>query len=194
MYHPRLIFAGKEAILMSDVLLLNFTYEPLAVIGIRRAVRLLFTRKAEVVSAEVGELRSPSVAFPLPSIVRLLFSVTRRRKRLALTKKNVLLRDGYVCAYCGVRCAPNAATVDHVVPKSRGGASAWANLVACCMECNARKGDRTPDEARMPLRVRPREPRSIPWIVVRRHTLPDEWWKYLFLYSVGVQERPVRHG
>ncbi|HTW82936.1 MAG TPA: HNH endonuclease [Candidatus Sulfotelmatobacter sp.] len=179
---------------MSDVLLLNFTYEPLAVIGVRRAVRLVFTRKAEVVFAGEDELRSPTVAFPLPSIVRLLFSVARRRRRLALTKMNVLLRDDYRCGYCGVRCGAGSASVDHVVPKSRGGRSAWDNLVTCCLACNGRKGDRTPDEARMPLRRIPREPRSIPWIVVRRHTLPDEWWKYLFLYSVDVVERPVRHG
>jgi 5-methylcytosine-specific restriction endonuclease McrA len=176
---------------MSDVLLLNFTYEPLAVIGIPRAVRLLFTRKAEIVSAGVGELRSTSVAYPLPSVVRLLFYVARRRKRLALTKKNVLLRDEHACGYCARR---GADTVDHVVPKSRGGASTWTNLVAACGPCNARKGDRTPAEAGMTLRRVPREPRSIPWVVVRRHTLPDEWWKYLFLYSVDIEDRVVCDG
>jgi len=176
------------------VLLLNFTYEPLAVIGIPRAVRLLFTRKAEIVVAGAGELRSTSVAYPLPSILRLLFYVARRRKRVALTKKNVLLRDDCVCAYCGVRETASAMTVDHVVPKARGGASTWTNLVAACGPCNARKGDRTPVEAGMTLRRVPREPRSIPWVVVRRHTLPDEWWKYLFLYSVDIEERVTCDG
>ena len=173
---------------MSDVLLLNFTYEPLGVVDVARAVRLLFAGKAEIVHGAGREIRSTSVAFPLPSILRMLYYIRRARKRVALTKKNVLLRDGYTCAYCGTR-GDRAMTVDHVVPRARGGRSAWDNLVACCSTCNARKRDRTPDEARMPLRLRPREPKFIPWIVVRRHTAPDEWVKYLALYSVGIEER-----
>jgi 5-methylcytosine-specific restriction endonuclease McrA len=176
---------------MSDCLLLNFTYEPLGVVDVARAVRLLFARKVEVVHAGAGKIRSVTAAFPLPSIVRLLYYVARRRKKVALTKKNVLLRDDYVCGYCATR-GGSTMTVDHVVPRSRGGRSAWENLVACCAGCNARKRDRTPDEARMPLRRVPREPRFIPWIVVRRHTAPDEWGKYLALYSVGIEERVRR--
>ena len=174
---------------MTECLLLNFTYEPLGVVDVARAVRLLFARKVEVVHA-AGDVRSVAAAFPLPSVVRLLYYVARRRKTVALTKKNVLLRDGYACGYCGVTGGASM-TVDHVVPRSRGGASAWDNLVACCAACNARKRDRTPEEARMPLRRRPRAPRFIPWIVVRRHTAPDEWVKYLSLYSVGIEERPA---
>jgi 5-methylcytosine-specific restriction endonuclease McrA len=173
---------------MSDVLLLNFSYEPLAVVDLQRAVRLLFARKAEVVHASDREIRSAALTFPLPSVLRMLYYIRRTRKRVALTKKNVLLRDGYVCAYCGDRAGRDM-TVDHVVPSSRGGSSTWENLVACCTTCNARKRDRTPDEARMPLKRRPREPNFIPWIVVRRHTAPDEWVKYLALYSVGIEER-----
>ncbi|MDB5093163.1 MAG: endonuclease [Candidatus Eremiobacteraeota bacterium] len=173
---------------MSDILLLNFTYEPLGIVDLQRAVRLLFARKAEVVHAHGREVRSATFAFPMPSVVRMLYYIRRTRKRVALTKKNVLLRDGYVCAYCGDRGSRDM-TVDHVVPSSRGGRSTWENLVACCATCNARKRDRTPDEARMPLRRTPREPKFIPWIVVRRHTAPDEWVKYLALYSVGIEER-----
>jgi 5-methylcytosine-specific restriction endonuclease McrA len=172
---------------MSDILLLNFTYEPLGIVDLQRAVRLLFARKAEVVHAHGREVRSATFAFPMPSVVRMLYYIRRTRKRVALTKKNVLLRDGYVCAYCGDRGSRDM-TVDHVVPSSRGGRSTWENLVACCATCNARKRDRTPDDARMPLRIRPREPRFIPWVVVRRHTAPDEWGKYLALYSVGIED------
>jgi 5-methylcytosine-specific restriction endonuclease McrA len=176
---------------MSPVLLLNFTYEPLGVVDVARAVRLLFARKVEIVHAGAGEIRSVAAAFPLPSIVRLLYYVARRRKTVALTKKNVLLRDDYVCGYCGNRGGPSM-TVDHVVPRSRGGRSAWENLVACCTDCNSRKRDRTPQEARMPLKRKPREPRFIPFIVVRRNTAPEEWTKYLSLYSVGIEERASR--
>jgi len=173
---------------VSDVLLLNFTYEPLGVLDVARAVRLLFARKVEVVHRGARELQTTSTAFPLPSVVRMLYYVRRARKRVALTKKNVLLRDDHTCAYCVTRFLRDM-TVDHVVPRSRGGRSTWDNLVACCSTCNARKRDRTPDEARMPLRRAPREPRFIPWVVVRRNTAPDEWVKYLALYSVGVEER-----
>ncbi|MBV8579339.1 MAG: HNH endonuclease [Candidatus Eremiobacteraeota bacterium] len=173
---------------MSDVLLLNFTYEPLGIVDLARAVRMLFARKVEIVHRGDREIRTTSVAFPLPSVVRLLYFVKRHRKKVALTKKNVLLRDKYTCAYCGTHSGREM-TVDHVIPRSRGGRSVWENLVASCSTCNARKGDRTPDEARMPLRRVPREPRFIPWVVVRRHTAPDEWVKYLALYSVGIEER-----
>ncbi len=170
---------------------MNFTYEPLGVVDVARAVRLLFARKVEVVHVGAGEVRSTSMAFPLPSVVRLLYYVARRRKQVALTKKNVLLRDDYTCAYCAAD-GGREMTVDHVVPRSRGGRSAWDNLVACCSDCNARKRDRTPAEARMPLLRKPREPRYIPWVVVRRNTAPDEWGKYLALYSVGIEERVER--
>ncbi|HEX3467136.1 MAG TPA: HNH endonuclease [Candidatus Elarobacter sp.] len=173
----------------SSVLLLNSTYEPLGVVRLERAVRLLFQRKAEVVADDGRLVRSPTFAFPLPSIVRLLYYVARRRKKVALTKKNVLLRDDYRCTYCSARGNAGDMTVDHVVPRSRGGSSTWENLVACCTTCNGRKRDRTPDEARMPLRRLPREPHFIPWIVVRRHTLPGEWIKYLTLYGVSIEER-----
>ena len=173
---------------MGDVLVLNFTYEPLGVVDVARAVRLLFARKVEVVHRGERHVHTVSMAFPLPSVVRMLYYVRRARKRVALTKKNVLLRDDYTCAYCVTR-GNREMTVDHVVPRSRGGRSVWENLVACCTACNARKRDRTPDEARMPLRRKPREPRFIPWVVVRRNTAPDEWVKYLALYSVGIEER-----
>ena len=174
---------------MNDsVLLLNSTYEPLGIVDLARAVRLLFARKVEVLHRGDRDVRTTSIAFPLPSVLRMLYYVRRARKRVALTKKNVLLRDDYACAYCLTRGGHDM-TVDHVVPRSRGGSSAWENLVACCSTCNARKRDRTPAEARMPLRRTPREPRAIPWLVVRRNTAHDEWGKYLALYNVSIEER-----
>lgn len=173
---------------MSDVLLLNFSYEPLGTVSLQRAVRMLFARKAEVLHDSGREIRSQKLSFPLPSVLRLLYYVAHRRRSVSLTKKNVLLRDDYKCAYCA---APggSAMTVDHVVPKSRGGSSAWENLVACCSPCNSRKRDRTPEEARMPLRRKPHVPRRIPWVVVRRNTASAEWSKYLTLYNVSIEER-----
>ncbi len=173
---------------MQPVLVLNFTYEALGIVDLKRAVRLVFAGKAEIVHAGARELHSSRIVFRMPSIVRMLYYIRRRRPRVPLTKKNVLLRDDYRCAYCGER-GDRSMTVDHVIPKSRGGASAFENLVACCSACNGRKRDRTPEEARMPLRIRPREPQHIPYVIIERHTAPDEWAKYLSLYDVRIEER-----
>jgi 5-methylcytosine-specific restriction endonuclease McrA len=173
---------------MTDCLLLNFSYEPLGVVSLRRAVRLLFCGKAELVHGTGNSWHSEKAAFPLPSVVRLLYYVMRKRKHVPLTKKNVLLRDQYRCGYCLQRSSASM-SVDHVIPKSRGGTSEWMNLVACCTPCNSRKFDRSPAEAGMPLRVKLRVPQFIPWVVVRKHTMPGEWGKYLSLYGVAIEER-----
>jgi 5-methylcytosine-specific restriction endonuclease McrA len=174
---------------MTEVLILNSTYEPLNVVALKRAIRLLLAGKAEIVhQSGVREVHAEVVAFPMPSVMRMLYYIANRRKTVPMTKKNILLRDDYRCGYCRRKGGPEM-TVDHVTPKSRGGTSSWMNLVACCSPCNSRKRDRTPAEAGMPLKVTPRKPKVIPWIVVRRNTLPDEWGKYLSLYSVGIEER-----
>lgn len=172
---------------MSQVFVLNFSYEPLSVVSLQRAVRLLFARKAEIVSRRDRTIASPSYEMALPSIIRMLYYIKRPRARVGLTKKNVLLRDDHVCQYCGIRGAEM--NVDHVIPKSRGGPSSFENLVCSCVPCNSRKRDRTPAEAGMHLRRKPYEPRYIPWITVKRNTLESEWSKYLFLYDVNIEER-----
>ena len=172
---------------MSDVLVLNFTYEALNIVNVRRAVRLLFAGKAEVLHAGVAVLRAEKVAFPLPYVIRMLYYIGKRRRKVALTKKNVLLRDRYVCAYCGER----GETVDHVRPRTAGGPSTWENLVCACTRCNGRKRDRSPEQAQMKLRVKPREPQYIPFVVVRRHTAANECGKYLGLYNVSIEDRPA---
>lgn len=172
---------------MSEVFVLNFSYEPLSIVSLQRAVRLLFAGKAEIVTRRDRTIASPTYEMPLPSIIRMLYYIKRPRARVGLTKKNVLLRDNHTCQYCGVRSGEM--NVDHVIPKSRGGKSDWLNLVCSCVRCNTRKNNRTPYEAGMQLRRKPYEPRYIPWIRVKRNTLPSEWGKYLFLYNVSIEER-----
>jgi 5-methylcytosine-specific restriction endonuclease McrA len=118
----------------------------------------------------------------------MLYYIRRPMQRVALTKKNVLIRDEHACQYCGTR-GERLMTVDHIVPKSRGGDSTWENLVCACMRCNNRKNNRTPHEANMSLQRKPRQPKYIPWIQIKRNTLPDEWGKFLFLYNVSIDER-----
>lgn len=185
---------------MTDALLLNFSYEPLGLVTIKRAVALLYAGKAEIVHGGDRELHSGRnqrtgevLAIALPSVLRLLYYVTRRKRGVSLTKKNVLLRDDYRCAYCNQQGGDDM-TVDHVHPRSRGGRSVWTNLVGCCGPCNTRKNNRTPEEAGMQLRHRPYVPRRIPFVVVRRHTVPTEWGKYLTLYGIGIEERPIDAG
>ena len=173
-----------------NVLVLNSSFEPLNVTLWQRAVDLIFSGKAEAIHNTSRRLRSAGgLEIALPSVIRMLYFVRRRPKRVALTKKNVLLRDDYICQYCGARGERATMTVDHVVAKSAGGRSSWENLVAACTYCNGRKGSRTAAQAGMTLRRKPREPRHIPFLVVRRHTESDEWSKYLSLYSVSIDQR-----
>jgi 5-methylcytosine-specific restriction endonuclease McrA len=139
---------------MSAVLVLNADCGPLHRVSLRHAIRMLFRQVAVVHEAQPDARIG---VYPLPTVVRLVsYVVTRWRhsRGPAWSRAGVLVRDGRRCGYCrGV-----ASTIDHVVPRSRGGGNEWANTVAACGRCNNRKGDRTPSEARMPLLVRPFAP------------------------------------
>ena len=141
---------------MAGVLVLNAGYEPLQRVSLAHAVRMLHRRVAVVQEAVDGRTFGP---YPLPAVLRLVRYVQMRwRHRTGVptwSRAGMLARDGHRCAYCGTG---GALTVDHVVPRSRGGASSWLNTVAACATCNHRKRDRTPAEAGMRLRVEPRTP------------------------------------
>ncbi|NBC15944.1 MAG: HNH endonuclease [Bacteroidetes bacterium] len=163
----------------SHVLVLNRDYSALTICSVQRAIILIHLQKAEIVEAAPDRfVRSPSVKFPYPSIVRLKMYVRVPFRRIMLSRKNVLRRDGFRCQYCGSR---DRLTVDHVMPKSRGGKDTWENLVAACTSCNNRKGDRTPDEARMPLRRKPFRPSHVMFIRDYVGNVSDKWKPYLFL-------------
>ena len=161
------------------MLILNASYEPLHVCSVKRAVSLLMQDIAERVEDADTVLRSPSHVFPVPSVIRLRRYIRRpQRQRVAFNRKNVFRRDEHSCQYCGTRS--NDLTLDHVAPRSRGGPTSWDNVVACCRPCNAKKRDRTPDEARMLLRRKPYAPRFM--FTSAYGLLPDVdpiWEKYL---------------
>lgn len=163
----------------SRVLILNASYEPLHVCSVKRAVTLLMHEVAERVEDSDWVLRSPSQTFAVPSVIRLMRFIKRPpRHRVAFNRKNVLRRDDHTCQYCGIRS--NDLTLDHVVPRSRSGATSWENVVACCHRCNAHKRDRTPAEARMQLKRKPFAPRfmfSTAYGVIP--TIDPIWEKYL---------------
>lgn len=143
---------------MGGTLVLNASYEVLASVSWQRAVTLVVTGMAEIFEADHNrEIRSKNLNLPFPKIIRLLqyVIVKHRANRTArLSKKGVLQRDNFTCAYC----AGEADTVDHVFPQSRGGGNTWENMAACCKSCNQRKADRTPEEAGMRLRWHPYKP------------------------------------
>ena len=131
------------------VLVLNATYEPINVCTVRRAAVLLLKEKAELVERASWELRSEHTHMPRPVVIRLMsyVRVPRDAERRKITRRAVFARDGWSCQYCGSR---SSLTVDHVIPRSKGGPSTWDNIVASCAPCNRRKGDRLPAQANMP--------------------------------------------
>jgi 5-methylcytosine-specific restriction endonuclease McrA len=157
-------------------LVLNATMEPLCVVPGRRAVVLVLSSKADVVSENGHRFRSEHVDLAAPSVVRLRRYVhVPYRRRAALSRRGVFLRDEHTCQYCGVP----AENVDHVVPRSRGGGHEWENVVAACRRCNTRKKDRTPSEARMTLRRTPYAPQATFWLIVAVGGVEPDWHDYL---------------
>ena len=166
-----------SALLSSTVLLLNQNYEPLNICTVRRAVSLLGLGKATLLENGRGELRTPSRSIPIPSVIRLEYLVRRPFLRQRLSRREVFLRDGYACQYCGK--SMNVLTLDHVVPRHRGGGHSWENMVTACVPCNHRKSGRTPKEAGMRLLKEPRSPRANPYVLFHHHQTQEEWRKFV---------------
>jgi hypothetical protein len=200
------MFGAERSALDSSVLVLNQHYAAVRVISARRAFCLLVKEIAEIVSVEdqqflaydleswreVSQLRAlyerenhewvKCVRFELavPRIVRLLFYDRLPRTNVKFTRRNIYARDSNRCQYCGKRFATSELSLDHVVPRSRGGVSSWANIVCCCVRCNVRKGGRTPYEARMKLVRQPVKPKRSPMIALRLgHEKYASWKQFL---------------
>ena len=157
-------------------LVLNAGYEPLSIVPFTRAVVLVLTGKATVLAAEDVPVRSEHVSLDQPSVILLTRYVRPpNSRRVSLSRRGVLRRDNHRCAYCGKA----ASTVDHVVPRSRGGVNSW---VACCRECNNRKGNRTLAELGWKLDFRPQEPR-LGQLWMRGIDKPVEKWRPFLEYS-----------
>lgn len=165
--------------LNTHVLILNQNYEPLSVCTARRAVVLVFLGKAEIVEHRAELVRSTLRSYPLPSIVRLMAYVRIPHKGIILSRKNIMKRDGHQCQYCGTTKGP--LTVDHILPRNRGGEDTWENLVCACLTCNNRKGDKTAEQARMRLLRSPKRPTPIHFIQHFIGVADHRWRPYLFL-------------
>ena len=171
-----------------DVLLLNANYEPLNVCNIRRAVSLILVGKAEVIQGSDLQVHSSEAAWPAPSVVRMRYHVRRPMPQLRLSRHSVLARDCHTCQYCG---STRDLTIDHVLPRWTGGTNSWDNLVTCCRKCNLKKGDKTPEQARMKLMRKPKRPQYVPYLSLQKYIRAvkrDEWMLYLPVFDEFVDE------
>ena len=163
------------------VLILNQDYSAISLCSVTKAFVLLYLEKAEmVVKHDTGFLRSVSQDFPKPSVIRLQRYVRIPYRGIALSRHNIMKRDAYQCLYCG---STKNLTLDHMIPKSRGGDSSWTNLVTACMRCNTRKGDRTPEEAGLTLKQKPKKPSLAAFLVANAGALDHTWQTYLKVKS-----------
>ena len=160
------------------VLVLNASYEPLNVCSVRRAHVLVWKGKAEVLESHGQPLRTSSSTYTRPHVIRLVAYVRVPRGVTKRISRRVLFaRDGWKCVYCGTE--GNRLTLDHVVPRSRGGASVWENVVTSCAPCNHRKGDRLLEETTMTLPRPPRAPTPVLFSRLAAEHVPDTWRRYL---------------
>ena len=195
-----------NGVLQSSVLVLNRNYMAVHVTTVRRAFCLLFKETAEVISfstdntmssydieswvelstlrtefdeQEDGEeyVRTVSLEIQVPKIIRLLLYDRLPIKEVKFNRRNIFARDGNRCQYCGRRRPTSELSLDHIIPRSRGGLATWANIVCCCTECNVRKGGRTPTEARLTLIHRPYKPRRSPVLRVKIQSAKYKSWR-----------------
>ena len=156
------------------VLVLNVNYEPINVCNLQRAIGLMVSLKASLVSNGRGEIHSASLAYPIPSVIRLDTMIARPRPRVKLTRREIFRRDNYTCQYCGKRAA--SLTVDHLLPRHLGGKEIWTNLVTACSSCNHLKGGHTLEEAGMGLLHLPKEPTASTLYIFGHHLNENQDW------------------
>lgn len=162
----------------SAVLVLNQNYEPLNVCNTRRAFVLVDRGKAEILEHAEGFIRTTFVSFPRPSVIRLISLIRRPRPQMRLTRREIFVRDRYTCQYCGKQTRD--LTIDHVMPRHRGGRHTWENLVSACRHCNHRKAGRTPQEAHMTLLNEPRRPPASSYYIFYHYLeAQSDWRKFI---------------
>ncbi len=170
---------GNSSVVNKPVLMLNQNYEPLNICRVRRAVVLIYRGKADMLENGAGFLHSAERLVPLPSVIRLANQVKRPRLERKLTRHEIFNRDEFTCQYCGKQT--QQLTIDHVMPRYRGGEHTWENVVSACVSCNHRKAGRTPEQAGMkllhvPARPYNKVPFHVPFRYLQSH---DSWSKYL---------------
>ncbi len=162
------------------VLVLNQNYEPLNVCNMRRAIGLIIHHKAEVLDVYQIPIVTASRTFEAPSVIRLSHLIRRPHPRVKLTRREIFIRDNYTCQYCGTHSGD--LTIDHIVPRSRGGSHSWENLVSACRTCNHRKGGKLLTDSKMRLTRQPFEPKAGRYYTIQRRlnaAVSDAWLKFI---------------
>ena len=169
--------------LNSSVLVLNASYEAINICNLRRAIVLIFKGVACAEEETEHEIRAASMVIRAPAVIRLLKYVRIPYKAVRFSRRNVLLRDRFMCQYCGKEFAAALLTLDHVVPISQGGKTQWENVVTACKTCNTKKGNRRPLEAGMSLLKKPKAPPAVYYLHLVKNMQGHHhtWQKYLFL-------------
>lgn len=167
-----------------DTLVLSAAFEPLERISWQHAMTLLVAGRVEIVEEyQDRHVRTVRCVLAMPSVLRFVHALKWRGRGLRFSRQNVYLRDGGRCQYCQRVVPRHATTYDHVIPRSRGGRTGWDNIVIACLACNQRKGNRTPEEAAMPLARRPTKPKHLPdqrgVILTWDQGMPLTWRQYL---------------
>ncbi len=165
--------------MVANVLVLNQDYQPLSVCSIQRSMKLIFLEKAELLHDDPNKvLRTTRREYSCPSVIRLRNYIRVPYTRIVLSRRNVMRRDDYTCQYCGKK---TKLTIDHVIPKSRGGADTWENLTTACERCNVKKGSLTPREANMSLKNKPYRPIPITFFRDVNGGVQEPWKPYLYM-------------
>lgn len=163
----------------ANVLVLNQDYQPLSICSIQRSMKLIFLEKAELLHDDPEKkLRSTREEYSFPSVIRLRRYIRVPYTKIVLSRRNVMRRDNFICQYCGKK---SDLTIDHVLPKSRGGRDVWENLTTACEKCNVKKGNRTPREAQMELATKPYRPIPITFFRDMNGGVQEPWKPYLYM-------------
>lgn len=161
----------------TKVLILNQDFSALSLCTVQKAFVLLFLNKAELISqCEKSFLHTVTRQFPKPTVIRLQRYAHVPYKGVTLNRQNILKRDNFECQYCG---SVKNLTIDHLMPRSKGGKSTWKNLVTACARCNSLKGDQTPEQAGMKLRMEPRKPSFTAFLSLHPHHIHESWKSWL---------------
>ena len=166
-----------SSLIGAPVLVLNQNYQPLNVCTVRRAIVLLDVGKAELLQNGRGEVHTTAASFTIPSVIRLVYLIRRPLLQRRLSRREVFLRDNYTCLYCGRET--RQLTLDHVIPRYRGGAHTWENVVSACISCNHRKAGRTPQEAGMQLPGEILPPKPNPYSIFAHRPIREEWLSFV---------------
>jgi len=163
----------------ANVLVLNQDYQPLSICSVQRSMKLLFLEKAELLHDDPArKLRTTRESYQFPSVIRLRSYIRMPYSKVVLSRRNVMRRDSFECQYCGKK---SDLTIDHILPRSRGGKDTWENLTTACEKCNVKKGNRTPKEASMELKSKPYRPIPITFFRDYNGNVQDPWKPYLYM-------------